>query len=244
MYDSYNTGCSFIRVRWFCEPLCGCWVDEAIKIKLYIIVWRGLKEWGFQMFPNPKHSNGPITCHCSYFISSSSPAVIHKSLLSPLHNAASQASFGRNALVEVLVSPPSSLPPDTVLEKWNKRRAGYKRWDNIADQLFCLPPLLLSQTHNFLRCKSKEASLSWRREKFSLSTETRRRQNTRGHSSWAGQLSCPFLHPLCFFTIFSLPFSQRLRASRYLLQVILFETTCIHLIRGKQDAASSALSCW
>lgn len=52
-----------------------------------------------------------------------------------LHNVALQEPFAKSVLVQLLVSPYSSLPSDTILEKWNRRRANYVRQEmrQIAD---------------------------------------------------------------------------------------------------------------
>lgn len=194
------------------------------------------------MFPKPKYSDRPIIRQCSHFFSSSSPSVRHQSLLSPLHSAAPQAPFARTPWLRYWLHHPRAFLQMLFLGKQNKRGGSYKRWDNIADQLFYLPLLLLSQTHNFLTCKAGEASPSWRRKKFGLSTETPRRQNTRGYFFLGGQLPFPSLHPLCSSTFLPFLFSWRLLTSRYLLWIVLFETTFIHQTR--HDAASSALSSW
>lgn len=209
-----------------------------MKIKVYIIVWKGLKAWGLQMFPKPKHSNGPIICHCSDFISSSSPAVTHKSLLSPLRNAAPQASFARMPWLRSWFYHPLAFLQTLF---W---RNGTREEPVIRDET----TMLISSFVSLFFCWAKLIIFSDAKEGKPPIAEERKNS------------LCPLKHPegktpedvsfgqdnilFPLFTVLSLLFSWRLLASKYLLCVILFETTFIHQTKCKHYAAFSTLSCW
>lgn len=216
-----------------------------MKIKVYIIVWKGLKEWGLQRFPKPKHSNGPIICHCSHFISSSSPAVIHKSLLSPLRNAAPQASFARMPWLRSWFYHPLAFL-QTLFWRNGTREEPVIRDEttmlisSFVSLFFCWPKLII-----FSDAKEEKPPIAEERKNSVFPLKHPEGKTPEVVSFGQDNILFLLYTHLCFVTVLSLLFSWRVLASKYdLLCVILFETTFIHQTKCKHDAAFSTLSCW